>query len=100
MSKRKSLNERENKRPIDNLFVPKEDGKKDTSNKGDNVTCKQTDTEVESYVRKTHHLTQDIVDAIAIYSSFERKEKSEIVREALLNYIPEKYIKMARDMKR
>jgi hypothetical protein len=98
MGKRKSLNDRENKRPIDNLFVSKKQNTEDTSNKGDNITCKQTDKKSDLYVRKTYHITQDLVDAIAIYSSFERKDKSEIVREALRNYIPEKYIKMTKDI--
>ena len=51
-------------------------------------------TENTKFIRKTYHLTEDIIKAIAVMGVVEDKEKSEIVREALKNYIPDKYFDM------
>ncbi len=61
---------------------------KSTSNIVNNKTKKQ------DYKRQTYFLTDDLIQAIAFKSVFDKMDKSEIVREALKTYIEDKYFKM------
>ena len=61
---------------------------KSTSNIVNNETKKQ------EYKRQTYFLTEDLIQAIAFKSVFDKMDKSEIVREALKAYIEDKYFKM------
>ena len=47
--------------------------------------------------RQTYYVTQEIVDALLMYKAFENKDISVIAREALYDYIPEEYLKRARE---
>ncbi len=84
MPKRTGLNDRE-KRPLDALFT-----------KENNASTKKQSKKIseKNYVRKTYHVTQDIVDTLALYSAFEKVDKSEVVRKALEKHIPQKYFQM------
>lgn len=59
-----------------------------TSNIVNNETNKQ------DYKRQTYFLTDDLIQAIAFKSVFDKMDKSEIVREALKSYIEDKYFDM------
>lgn len=61
---------------------------KQTSNIVNNKTKKQ------DYKRQTYFLTDDLIQAIAFKSVFDKMDKSEIVREALKAYIEDKYFEM------
>lgn len=88
MAKRVSIDNRI-KRPIDNLFESSIEIKDELllENKEENK-------------RQTYYISQGLIDALNIYSTFEKVDKSTSVRCALENYIPEKYKKMARDMRK
>ena len=51
-------------------------------------------TKKQDYKRQTYFLSDDLIQAIAFKSVFDKMDKSEIVREALKTYIEEKYFKM------
>lgn len=98
-NKRTSLSER-TKRPVDDLFPSsKENENTDTSNQVNNETSKQVGKKNDEYIRQTYYLTQHLIDSLSIYSTFEKLDKSEIIRETLENSIPEKYQEMAKNMK-
>ena len=61
---------------------------KETSNIVNNKTKKQ------DYKRQTYFLTEDLIQALAFKSVFDKMDKSEIVREALRAYIEDKYFNM------
>lgn len=50
---------------------------------------------VDKYIRQTYHIVPAQKKAIALMAAHEQLDKSEIVRQALDNYIPKKYIQMA-----
>lgn len=99
MAKRTSLTDRE-RRPIDALFTPSTESENmQTSNHKNISQNKQNDIKTkEEYIRKTYYLTQPLIDSLAVYSTFEKLDISEIVREALEKYIPEKYKEMAKNI--
>lgn len=71
------------------------DVSKETKNKGKKVFFEKTEDDTnQDYIRRTYHLSNKLIQAIAIMGAMEGKEKSEIVREALKEYIPEKYFNM------
>lgn len=76
----------------DSLFNATVENK--TSNIVNNKTKKQ------EYKRQTYFLTEDIIQALAFKSVFDKMDKSEIVREALKQYIDSKYFEMATRDKR
>lgn len=49
----------------------------------------------DKYIRQTYHIEPVQKKAIALMAAHEQLDKSEIVRQALENYIPKKYIQMA-----
>lgn len=59
-----------------------------TSNIVNNKTSKQ------EYKRQTYFLTEELIQALAFKSVFDKMDKSEIVREALKQYIDDKYFNM------
>ena len=61
---------------------------KQTSNIVNKETIKQ------NYKRQTYFLTDELIQAIAFKSVFDKMDKSEIVREALRSYIDDKYFEM------
>ena len=81
MSNRKSIQERESTRPVNAFF---EESKQ---------TSKKTN---KDYSKKTYYLSEEHIKAINLYSAFEEVDKSEIIRNAIESYIPEKYFEMAR----
>lgn len=42
-------------------------------------------------IRRTYYLTQELIDSVEAMAYHEKKDKSDIIREALEKYIPEKY---------
>lgn len=86
MSKRPSIEERDNKRPV-NAFFTGEQANQQASKK----VKKQASND---YTKKTYYLTDRIIKAINFYSAFEDIDKSEIVRAALESHIPKKYFDM------
>ena len=64
-----------------------------TSNIVNNKTYKQ------DYKRQTYFLTEDIIQALAFKSVFDKMDKSEIVRAALKQYIDDKYFEMVKSEK-
>ena len=48
-------------------------------------------------IRMTHYFNQYQIDCITYYAAFSGKRKSQIVQEAIENYIPDKYKKLASD---
>ena len=79
----------------DSLFTPTIENNetsntkiKQSSNIVNNETSKQT------YKRQTYFLTDELIQAIAFKSVFNKMDKSEIVREALKQYIEDKYFNM------
>lgn len=64
---------------------------KETSNIVNNKTNKQ------EYKRQTYFLTDDLIQALAFKSVFDKMDKSKIVREALKSYIEDKYFEMVKE---
>ena len=94
MSKRMSvgdkLNETKKDSPRDAMFKPTEPTKeKEVKN--------SSEKDMKSLRKKTHYLTEELIEALIMYKAFEDKDISETVREALYAYLPEEYIKKARD---
>lgn len=87
MNKRVSVSDRINKskkRPVDSLFESTEEKKE----------VKKDAWELR---RQTYYIPEILIDAIGFKKAFEDKDISEIVREALMDTIDEKYIKMAEE---
>ncbi len=91
MSKRVSAADRVNKdkkeSASDILFKPTEETEIKDEKKSASTDLK----------RQTYYVTQEIVDALLMYKAFENKDISVIAREALYAYIPEEYLKRARE---
>lgn len=54
----------------------------------------KTKKQHSDFKRQTYFLTEDLISGIAFKSVFEKRDKSEIVREALKAYIENKYFNM------
>ncbi len=67
--------------------------KENTSEKS--KVIKRRKKEEEEYVRQTYHLNEYLIQALSMLSGFERRDKSEIVRSALKQYIPERILEQA-----
>lgn len=52
----------------------------------------------EELKRQTYYLTQELIDALALMSAYEKKDKSVLVREFFKKCIPEKYIEQAKEL--
>lgn len=88
----------------DSLFNPTVEVMKDQvcidDKETNNIVTKQTSnivnnkTKKQDYKRQTYFLTDDLIQAIAFKSVFDKMDKSEIVREALRAYIEDKYFEM------
>lgn len=50
----------------------------------------------EELKRQTYYLTKELIRALALMSAYKEIDKSEIVREALKEYIPETFLAEAR----
>lgn len=91
MTKRVSAADRVNKdkkeSPSDSLFKSTEAPETKTEKSESTTDLK----------RQTYYVTEEIVDALMMYKAFEDKDISVIVREALYEYIPEEYLKKARE---
>lgn len=91
MSKRVTIDERLNKdkkeSPSDSLFKSTEKVEVNKENRDSTINLK----------RQTYYVTEELVDALMMYKAFENKDISVIVREALYEYIPEEYLKKARE---
>lgn len=90
MNKRVSVTDRlskDVKRPVDKLFESTEKKEKENELKSDGENLK----------RQTYYIPEILIDAIAFKKTFEDKDISQIVREALYEYVDEKYIKMAEE---
>lgn len=111
-NKRTSLNDREKQtRPVDVFFTPSKTSQQneniinnklnnETSNIVNNKTSNPINIEKEEYIRQTYYLTQDLINEISVYSTFEDMDKSEIVRKAIEKFIPKKYKEMAKQIKK
>lgn len=69
-------------------FDDKESNNTAIEQTSNNVNIK---TKKQDYKRQTYFLTDDLIQAIAFKSVFDKMDKSEIVREALRAYIEDKY---------
>ncbi len=81
MSKRSSISDRQKKvvRPVDTLLFNQD---------------KHVNIQTNTLKRQTYYLTEDIIKALKLYSAFEDKDKSDTVRQALREFIPDKYFDM------
>ena len=52
---------------------------------------------VPELIRRTYYLDETLIKALDLFAVYSRKDKSEIVREALKAYIPAKYQEMAKE---
>jgi hypothetical protein len=68
-------------------------GAKDTNTNKENI--EKSDIKNNKLKRQTYYIYELFVEAINQMAFYEKMDKSEIVRTALENYIPEKYIKLA-----
>lgn len=50
------------------------------------------------FKKQTYYLEDKTIGALSLYCIYERKDKSETVRQALKGLIPEKYFVMAEEM--
>lgn len=75
------------KKKQDSLFNPTVEDKE----KSNIVNSK---TKKQDYKRQTYFLSDDLIQAIAFKSVFDKMDKSEIVREALKSYIEDRYFNM------
>ncbi len=50
---------------------------------------------IDEFKRQTYYITELQIRALAIMGAHENIDKSEIVRQALNQYIPQKYMKFA-----
>lgn len=55
--------------------------------------------EKDKLKRQTYYLTNEIITALSLYSVYENMDKSQIVRKALKEFIPEEYFQKAKDIK-
>lgn len=55
----------------------------------------QEETDPQKLRRQTYYITELYIQAIEQMAFFEKMDKSEIVREALKQYVPKKYIGLA-----
>lgn len=58
---------------------------------------KDNNRDSQFFKRQTYYISEELIDALTMYKAFEDKDISVIVREALYEYIPEEYLKRARD---
>ncbi len=97
MSKRVSvvdkLNQAKKDSPRDEMFRSTDPSR----NKASEEDSKKN---MQSLTKKTHYLTEELIEALIMYKAFEDKDISETVREALYAYIPEVYIQKARDKRK
>lgn len=84
MSKRPSIKDKLN------LDAKKESFFADTSN------VEMYKDKEEVLKRQTYYLTKELIRALALMSAYKDIDKSEIVREALKEYIPETFLAEAR----
>lgn len=93
MTKRNSISDRQKKvvRPVDTLLFNQDKQENKQTNKHVNI---QTEQQVSKLKRQTYYLTEDIIKALKLYSAFEDKDKSESVRQALKEFIPDRYFDM------
>lgn len=92
MNKRKTVNERVSKKASINQF---EKMIQTTSEDAETDNPKIEDRDPWKTRRQTYHIPEIIIDALQIQKAFEDKDISETVREALLEYIDDKYLDMA-----
>lgn len=59
-----------------------------------NIVNIETNKQSDSYRRQTYFLTDELIQALAFKSVFDKMDKSEIVRAALKAYIEDKYFEM------
>lgn len=108
-NKRNRIAEKENKR--DSFFVSTEPVKEDMI-KENNELILVSEEEIEEPVKKsnrgrkpsveelkkqTYYFTPEIIKALGLMGAFESKDKSRIIREALLNHIPKQYFDMIKE---
>ena len=98
MSKRISVEDRlkkDIKRPVDKLFESTTEKTEDESKKVTENTKGAWDLR-----RQTYYIPEIIIDALQLKKAFENKDISEIVREALIDSIDDKYLTMAEEKHR
>lgn len=77
-------------------------GAKDTKTDGQDVKqedpkprAQQEEIDLDKNKRATYYISQLYIEAIEQMAFYEKMDKSEIVREALKQYIPSKYVNLA-----
>lgn len=93
MNKRISVTERLNKgpvkRPVDKLF------ESTTTEEPEKIEKNENNKGLWELRRQTYYVPEIIIDALGFKKVFEDKDISEIVREALVSHIEDKYLRMA-----
>lgn len=93
--KRNSVSDRQKKviRPVDAVLFNKKDDIQ--TNIQENIQAsKHVNIQTNELKRQTYYLSEDIIKALKLYSAFEDKDKSKTVRQALKEFIPDKYFGM------
>lgn len=96
MSKRISVEDRlkkDIKRPVDKLFEP-------TTQEVEDKEVTESTKGAWDLRRQTYYIPEIIIDALQFKKAFENKDISEIVREALIDSIDDKYLSMAEEKHR
>lgn len=82
----------------DDIFKPTVIENIEINNQVDNEICKQTNKEAKELKRQTYYLEEDMIKALGLKAVLENRDKSEIVRAALKQYIEERYFELGKDI--
>lgn len=80
---------------LDAFIMGAKDEKTRVEHEPEQKTLPQEDAEIDKPKRATYYITPLYIDAIEQMAFYEKMDKSEIVREALKQYIPSKYLNIA-----
>lgn len=81
----------------DDLFKPTLNENNVQSNQKNKSNCKQTNSEIcnQELKRQTYYLEETMIKALGLKAVLEGRDKSEIVRSALKEYIENNYFELA-----
>ena len=81
----------------DDLFKPTANENNIQSSKENKSQCKQTNNAIcnQEFKRQTYYLEETMIKALGLKSVLEGRDKSEIVRSALKEYIENNYFELA-----
>lgn len=99
---RVSLSDRLKSNPMNELFKSTEEAPPAAVPEAQPERTHSADPELEGVLqpcRKTYILTEELSKAVGIYASMTGMDKSEIVRNAIAQYVPAEYLEMAKKSK-